>query len=100
MLYRTSERSGRRFTGINRELNSNKKLRELYETCDLPLCPILCLMEKYLKKRADKLFPIFVPLNGKVCGACNMELATSEISKINNGEIIECEFCRKLLYKA
>jgi DNA polymerase-1 len=29
------------------ELNANKKLRELYETCDLPLCPILCLMEKY-----------------------------------------------------
>ena len=29
------------------ELDANKKLRELYETCDLPLCPILCLMEKY-----------------------------------------------------
>ena len=29
------------------QLNANKKLCELYETCDLPLCPILCLMEKY-----------------------------------------------------
>ncbi len=29
------------------QLNKNKQLRELYETCDLPLCPILCLMEKY-----------------------------------------------------
>ena len=29
------------------QLNANEKLRELYETCDLPLCPILCLMEKY-----------------------------------------------------
>ena len=28
------------------QLNANEKLRELYETCDLPLCPILCLMEK------------------------------------------------------
>ena len=28
------------------QLNANAKLRELYETCDLPLCPILCLMEK------------------------------------------------------
>ena len=28
------------------QLNENKKLRELYETCDLPLCLILCLMEK------------------------------------------------------
>ncbi len=29
------------------QLNANEHLRELYETCDLPLCPILCLMEKY-----------------------------------------------------
>ena len=29
------------------KLDTNEKLRELYETCDLPLCPILCLMEKY-----------------------------------------------------
>lgn len=29
------------------QLDANKDLRELYETCDLPLCPILCLMEKY-----------------------------------------------------
>ena len=28
------------------QLNEQKKLRELYETCDLPLCPILCIMEK------------------------------------------------------
>ena len=29
------------------QLDANEKLRELYETCDLPLCPVLCLMEKY-----------------------------------------------------
>ena len=29
------------------QLDANKKLRELYETCDLPLCMVLCLMEKY-----------------------------------------------------
>ena len=28
------------------QLNSQEKLRELYDSCDLPLCPILCLMEK------------------------------------------------------
>ncbi len=28
------------------QLNANEKLRELYDTCDLPLCPILCVMEK------------------------------------------------------
>ena len=29
------------------QLDAQQKLRELYETCDLPLCPILFLMEKY-----------------------------------------------------
>ena len=29
------------------QIDANEKLRELYETCDLPLCPLLCLMEKY-----------------------------------------------------
>ena len=29
------------------QLNKNEKLRKLYETCDLPLCLVLCLMEKY-----------------------------------------------------
>jgi DNA polymerase-1 len=28
------------------QINANQKLCELYETCDLPLCRILCLMEK------------------------------------------------------
>lgn len=28
------------------QLDEQEKLRELYESCDLPLCPILCLMEK------------------------------------------------------
>ena len=29
------------------QLDANQNLRELYETCDLPLCPILRLMEQY-----------------------------------------------------
>lgn len=28
------------------QLNANHDLRELYETCDLPLCPVLCIMER------------------------------------------------------
>lgn len=45
------------------QLDANKKLRELYETCDLPLCPILCLMEKYgiavNKDRLNQLSGVF-----------------------------------------
>ena len=30
------------------------------------------LMERYLKKRANKIFPILFEVNGKICGACNI----------------------------
>ncbi len=45
------------------QLNANEKLRELYESCDLPLCPILCLMEKYgvavNRERLNQLSSVF-----------------------------------------
>lgn len=58
------------------------------------------LMERYLKKRAEKIFPIVYEIKGNVCGACNMELSMAELSKLKNGEILECEQCRRLLYKS
>ena len=58
------------------------------------------LMERYLKKRSEKLFPIVFEVGGNSCGFCNMELSMSEVSKLKNGEIIECEHCRRLLYKS
>ncbi len=57
------------------------------------------LMERYLKKRSEKIFPILYEINGNVCGACNMELSMAEVNRLKNGEIIECEQCRRLLYK-
>lgn len=45
------------------QLNANEKLRELYESCDIPLCPILCLMEKYgvavNRERLNQLSSVF-----------------------------------------
>ncbi len=58
------------------------------------------LMEKYLKKRSDKIYPILFEVKGEVCGACNMQLPMSELSKLKNGEIIECDQCRRLLFKS
>ncbi len=58
------------------------------------------LMEKYIKKRADKVYPVVYALRGNVCGACNMELAMSEINKLKNGEVIECGLCGRLLYQS
>ena len=58
------------------------------------------LMERYLKKRAEKMFPILFEISGNVCGACHMELSMAELGKLNTGEIIECEHCRALIYKS
>lgn len=57
------------------------------------------LMERYLKKRAGKIFPILFEVRGNVCGACNMELPMSELGKLKNGEVIDCDQCGRLLYK-
>ena len=58
------------------------------------------LMERYLKKRANKIFPGVYAVSNKVCGACNMELSMSELNKLKNGEVIECDQCGRILYQA
>ncbi|MBQ7348396.1 MAG: hypothetical protein IJW47_00230 [Clostridia bacterium] len=57
------------------------------------------LMELYLKKRANKIYPVAYEVTNKVCGACNMSLSLSELNKLKNGEIIECDQCGRILYQ-
>lgn len=58
------------------------------------------LMERYLKKRKEeKMFPVIFEVTSDVCGACHMNISLNEIAKLNNGEILECENCRRLLFK-
>ena len=57
------------------------------------------LMEKYLKKRGNKMFPIVYEVRGEMCGACNMQLSMLELNKLKNGEVIECDQCGRILYK-
>ncbi len=56
------------------------------------------IMEKYLKKRSEKIFPVLLEASEYGCSACGMELPMSAINKLKNGEIIECD-CGRLLYK-
>lgn len=72
-----------------------KKLLELKGKVDE------ALMQKYLKKRTeDKMYPVLFEVNGNVCGACRMELSMSDMQKLKNGEVIECDQCRRLLFKS
>lgn len=57
------------------------------------------LMDRYLKKRANKIYPIVYAARDNVCGACNMELPMSELNKLKNGEIIDCDQCGRLIYQ-
>ncbi len=56
------------------------------------------LMERYLKKRADKMYPIIFAVKGNSCGACRMELSMSDMNKLKNGEVIDCEQCGRMIY--
>lgn len=58
------------------------------------------MMAKYKQKRADKIFPIIYEVKTNVCGACNMELSMSALSELKNGKVIECDNCRRLLFKS
>lgn len=68
------------------------ELKELEKNVDATL------MERYKAKRAAKIFPIVYEVRGNVCGACNMELPTSVLAGLKNGDIIECDQCGRLLY--
>lgn len=57
------------------------------------------LMERYLKVRANKRVPVFVPLvapNG--CGGCGMEIASDALNKLHENKIQECPNCGRLIY--
>lgn len=58
------------------------------------------LMERYLKKRADKMYPVLFEVKGDNCGACGMELSMAEKTKLKNGEVIDCDNCGRMNYLA
>lgn len=57
------------------------------------------LMNKYLAKRANKIFPVVYEVTSHTCGACNMQLSMVELNKLKNGEVIECDQCGRILYQ-
>lgn len=57
------------------------------------------LMERYLRKRGDKMYPIVFEVRGNSCGACNMELPVAELNKLKKGEVADCSNCGRMIYK-
>lgn len=56
------------------------------------------LMQKYLEKRNDRIFPVLVKLEGNTCGRCRMELSASAINKLKEDGVLTCEHCRRIIY--
>lgn len=56
------------------------------------------LFDKYQKIRKDRIYPVFIPLKDKICGACGMEMPSVVVDSIKSGALIECEHCRRILY--
>ncbi len=71
----------------------DKQLEDLKSTVEASL------MERYLKKREGKMYPIIYEIRGNSCGACNMELSGAELDKLKKGEVIDCGNCGRMLYK-
>lgn len=57
------------------------------------------LMERYAKKRANKIYPIVYEVSGNHCGACGMELSMADVGKLKKGDVIDCEQCGRMLYQ-
>ena len=56
------------------------------------------ILAKYKQKRADKVYPVFVPLNDKSCGGCMMELPSASLTIIKEKGYFECEHCHRIIY--
>jgi predicted nucleic acid-binding Zn-ribbon protein len=90
--------NAKKYNELKKEVSAEKEavekeLESLKEKVDP------ALMEKYLKKRANKIYPVLYALKGNGCGACFMELSMSEINRLKNGEVIDCDQCGRLIYQ-
>ncbi len=90
--------SGAKFNELKASLDADKKAVEA-ELEGIKKKVDAVLMEKYLKKRAGKMYPVAYEINGNYCGACGVEFDESTMSKLKKGEVIECEHCGRLIYK-
>ena len=56
------------------------------------------ILAKYQQKRKENVFPIVVPLNGNMC-VCGMDFPIALQERLAGGNVVECEHCRRFVYK-
>ncbi len=69
-----------------------EKLAEIGKTIDPKI------LEHYKLKRKEGIFPVVVPLNGEFC-VCGRDFPLAQQGSLAGGNMVECENCRRLVYK-
>ena len=58
------------------------------------------LLERYKARKADNIFPVFVPIANNLCGACHMEQPKAKIDVLKKDGFIVCEHCGRIIYNS
>ncbi|MBO5327632.1 MAG: hypothetical protein J6B04_00495, partial [Clostridia bacterium] len=59
------------------------------------------VISKYKEKRSERIYPVICSATKEGrCSKCGNELSIAGKESINSGNVIECEHCHRLLYKA
>ena len=56
------------------------------------------ILVRYKAKRRDRIFPVVAPLTNGRC-ICGMDFAIAQQGALSGGGVIECEHCRRFIYK-
>lgn len=57
------------------------------------------VLKRYDMKRSERIFPIICEVKNDRCSKCGIELSIVGKEKIAGGEVTECEYCHRFLYK-
>ncbi len=57
------------------------------------------VLKKYKIKRSERIFPIICAVKDGRCSKCGTELSLKGKEEISGGKVIECDGCRRFLYK-
>ncbi len=57
------------------------------------------IVAKYTAKRNERIFPVLAALRDGRC-VCGMDFPIAQQERLSGGNVIECEHCHRLIYKA
>ncbi len=80
----------------NSRADEVKKINGKLAALEKKIDPVI--LERYQQKRKERIFPIVVPLSGDFC-MCGFEFPKLHISELAGGNMVECENCRRFIYK-